>query len=690
MPQVRRPIPSMLNGISQQPASLRHPSQCAALVNGFPSLATGLQKRAPTQHLAKITSAAWGDAYTHVINWSAASQWLIVLIDGDLLAFDFDGNSKTVNFPDGKAYLSVTDPVTDFASVTVGDTVYIANKTVAVAQTATVAGGTFQGKVQNFGALPSSGMVDGDVYQIVGDDSLYSTGYYMKWVNTDLVWQESPKPGDLIELDPTTMPMALTYDSGTGQFTLAEPTWATRGAGDADSLPEPSFIGLKIRDLFFYRNRFGELAGETMTLSRSGPDFEDFFYQSASTELDTDPINLRAANVNVSTLNSAIPFNRQLMAFSDRTQFSLNTAVGQILKGTTAALDVATSYAANAVSKPVTAGASLYFPSEDTLFANIREYITGSENEVTDVAEEVTAHVHQFIPAGVFKMVVAEEEDLMVCLTTGNQQRLYIYKYYWVNGEKLQSSWSYWQFDVNETILNIDVIDSSIYLVILRSDGHYLERIDLTDDPSLSDLGFTCMLDSRVKLSGSYNAGTGITSWTLPYEHADTADLTIVKDGAWTGEVGSTIAVSALTGTHVVEAAGDYSAHDVYIGVPYTFLYRFSEQFLRESAENDQGSPILQGNLQLRSFWIRFYDSGYIRAEVTPRDNAETRTYVYNGMSLGSGLIIGQPRFGKGTLRVPALAQSKNLQLDLINDEHVPSALVSAEWNGTFNTKGGG
>ncbi len=79
MPQVRRPIPSMLNGISQQPASLRHPSQCAALVNGFPSLATGLEKRAPTQHLAKITSASWGDAYSHVINWNANSQWLIVI-----------------------------------------------------------------------------------------------------------------------------------------------------------------------------------------------------------------------------------------------------------------------------------------------------------------------------------------------------------------------------------------------------------------------------------------------------------------------------------------------------------------------------------------------------------------------------------------------------------------------------------
>jgi hypothetical protein len=692
MPQVRRPIPSLLNGVSQQPPSLRHPSQCAALVNGYPSLASGLSKRAPSQHLAKISTTAWTDAHTHVINWSSTLQFLVVCIDNDLKVFDFDGTEKTVNFPDGKTYLNVTDPVTDFATVTVGDVVYVANKTITVAQTATTAGGTYKGKVQDFASLPTSGMVDGDVWQIVGDDSLYTTGYYMKWVNADLVWVESAKPGDLIELDPTTMPLELSYNSGTGQFTLQEPTWAQRGAGDSTSLPDPSFLGLAIRDLFFYRNRFGVLAGETMTLSRSGPDFADFFYQTASTELDTDPINLRAANVNVSTLNHAVPYNRQLMAFSDKAQFTLSTAIGQILKGTTAALDVATSYTANAVAKPISAAASMFFPSEDTLFANLREYIVSSDSEVVDIAEEITAHVHQFIPAGIYKMVNVEEEDLMLCLTTGNQTRLYVYKYYWLNNEKIQSSWSYWQFDTSETILSIDVIDSSIYLLVKRSDGVYLERIDLTDDPSLSDLGFTCLLDSRDELSGTYDSGTDTTSWTLPYKHADVATTpVIVKGGSWAGEEGSTIKVKDLTSTHTIRSDGDHSAHNVYIGVPYTFTYRFSEQFLRKSEENDGGSPILQGHLILRNLWVRFYDTGYLRAEVTPRDGETPYEYIYNGMTLGStALIIGSPRIDKGTLRIPVLANSKNVQIDIINDKHVPHALVSAEWNGTFNSKAGG
>ncbi|NIV32553.1 MAG: hypothetical protein GWN58_24865, partial [Anaerolineae bacterium] len=116
--------------------------------------------------------------------------------------------------------------------------------------------------------------------------------------------------------------------------------------------------------------------------------------------------------------------------------------------------------------------------------------------------------------------------------------------------------------------------------------------------------------------------------------------------------------------------------------VPYTFTYRFSEQFLRKSEENDGGSPILQGHLILRNLWVRYYDTGYLRAEVTPRDGATPYEYVYNGMTVG-GVTIGEPRIGKGTLRVACLANSKDVQIDLINDKHVPSALVSAEWNGS-------
>lgn len=692
MSQVRRPIPSLLNGVSQQPSSLRHPSQCSLQVNGYASLAEGLKKRHPTQHLAKISATAYNDVHTHVINWSTTEQWLIVLVDDDLYAFDFDGNEITVNFPDGKAYLSVTDPVTDFATTAIGDTIYVVNKTVTVAQTAATAPGTLVGQVQDFASLPTSGLTDQDVHEIVGNDTLHASGYYMMWDATAVVWNECAEPGILTTLDPTTMPLELTFSTGTGQFTLQEPTWAARDTGDTTSLPDPYFIGKEIRDAVFYRNRLVVLSGEYTTLSRSGPNYTDFFYQSASTELATDPINLRAANVRVSTLNSAVPFNKQLVTFSDKTQFVLSTAIGQVLQGTTAALDISTSYTANAVATPYAVGNSMYFASEDSLFANLREYSASSINELSNVAEEVTAHVPQLIPSGVYKLAVVEDEDAMLVVTTGDQTRLYLYKYFWLNEEKVQSAWSVWDFDANDTILNIDVIDSSVYLLVQRTDGVHLERIDLTDDPTLSDLGFTCLLDKRVELTASFDSGTGLSTWTMPYDTTtDALELNIVKGGDWSGAEGSTIAVSGQPTATTVTAIGDYSAYACYIGVPYTFQYRFSEQFLRKSEENDSGTPVLQGNLQLLNFHLKFYDTGYLRAVVTPRANANAFTYVYNGMTLGdSELIIGEPRLAEGVFSFPVVANSKNVTIDIFNDKHVPNALVSAEWNGNFTSKSGG
>lgn len=689
MSQVRRPIPSLLNGVSQQPSSLRHPSQCDLQINGYASLAEGLRKRPPTQHLAKVSASSYGSAHTHVINWSSTEQWLIVLIDDNLLAFDFDGNALTVNFPDGKAYLAVTDATTDFSTTAIGDTVYVVNKTVTVAQTAATASGTYKGQKQDFASLPTSGLANGDVWEIVGNDTLYAAGYYMKWDSSALVWNECAQPGILTTLDVNTMPMELTYSSGTGQFTLQEGVYPIRETGNDTSLPNPDFIGKEIRDAVFYRNRLCFLSGEYISLSRSGPNYNDFHYQSASTELATDPINLRAANVRVSTLNAGVPFNKQLVTFSDKTQFVLSTAVGQILQGTTAALDISTSYTANAVATPYAVGNSMYFASEDSLFANIREYSASSQNDLSNVADEVTAHVPQYVTAGVFKLAVVEDEDAMLVLSTGDQSRLYLYKYFWLNEEKVQSAWSHWQFHTQDVILNVDVIDSSVYLLVQRGDGVHLERMDLTDDPSLTDMGFTCLLDSRISVTASFDSGTGVSTWSIPY-HGSIYDFSIVKGGSWPSQEGSTIAVSSQTST-TVKAVGDYSAYPCYIGKPYTFQFRFSEQFLRKSQENDSGTPVLQGNLQLLNMHVKFYDTGYLRAVVVPRPGAEAFTYVYNGMTLGaSTLIIGQPRIDKGVFSFPVAANSKNVQIDIYNDQHVPNALVSAEWNGNFTSKSGG
>ena len=65
-----------------------------------------------------------------------------------------------------------------------------------------------------------------------------------------------------------------TYTTTSDQYTL--PKWGERTVGDLDSAPSPSFIGSKINNVFFFRNRLGFLADDNVILSRAA-EFFNFF-----------------------------------------------------------------------------------------------------------------------------------------------------------------------------------------------------------------------------------------------------------------------------------------------------------------------------------------------------------------------------------------------------------------------------
>lgn len=689
MAATRRPIESLLNGISQQAPSLRHTSQAEAQVNGLSSIAEGLVKRPAMEHIEKVTASTWTTPYMFTYDRSATEKFVIVLINGDLFAFDDTGTAVTVNFPAGKAYLGgMTNVVAAHAQVE--DKAYIVNKLAKCTTAAATAGGTYIGKLQDTAALLAVvGPTNGDTYLIVGDGTIKAQGYYMQWNGTTNVWEEAANPGDKTTLNASLMPWVLTYSTATGQFTFNSVTWAVKGAGDTVITPDPDFLEREITDVFFYRNRLGFLAGEYCLLSQSGPNYEYFWAWTATAQLDNDRIVFRSSNVRTSQLNHAVPFNKQLAIFSDSAQFILSTAIGQALTPTTGSLDVATHYAANSVAKPVSAGNSVFFPSEDKSWAQMRQYKVSSDAEIVNEAEDITAHVPKFLPIGLRTIELAENDDMLFAISSEEPNRIYVYKYFATKDDQaLQTSWSYWEFDSGTEILNIAMMDSKLYVLGGRSDGMHLLRISLSDDGTVADLGFPVMLDHRIKPGGTYSAVTNLTTWTTVYDNSALA-LQVILAGGHTAPGARLQGVLQPTAT-TVTAPGDWTADNVYIGSPYTFEYEFSEQFVRRSSANSSGSPVLVGNLHLRNFAVRYNDTGYLRAEVVPRSGAQTYTYLYSGRTIGAAsLVINSPDIGTGTFLFPVVAHAKACTIKLLNDSHMPSKIISAEWTGNFTSKKG-
>ena len=85
MPLISGSIPSLINGVSQQPATLRMPTQGEVQENGLSHITRGLEKRPCTEHVAEITgvtSANSNDVFIHTIRRSEDEAYAVIVKGG--------------------------------------------------------------------------------------------------------------------------------------------------------------------------------------------------------------------------------------------------------------------------------------------------------------------------------------------------------------------------------------------------------------------------------------------------------------------------------------------------------------------------------------------------------------------------------------------------------------------------------
>ncbi len=120
-------LPNLINGVSQQPYSLRLASQCELQENGLSSVVDGLLKRPPSEFRAWVKDFGAGPVYAHTINRDRVERYHVLISNRNLRVFDLDGTERTVNFPKGKDYLTTSDARIDIRALTVADYTFILN-----------------------------------------------------------------------------------------------------------------------------------------------------------------------------------------------------------------------------------------------------------------------------------------------------------------------------------------------------------------------------------------------------------------------------------------------------------------------------------------------------------------------------------------------------------------------------------
>lgn len=532
---------------------------------------------------------------------------------------------------------------------------------------------------------------EGYIIRVSGDPNLSQDDYYVVFDGERQVWKECAAPNIPSDFDDATMPHILVREAD-GNFTFKQAEWSERAAGDDETNPYPSFLDSTINDIFFFRNRLGFLSGENIILSSSGKYF-NFFPASVAVLSDTDPIDVAVSTNRISILKYAIPFSEELILWSDQAQFVLSSDGG--LSPTTVRLDLTTEFEITDKARPYGIGRGVYFASPRAKFTSIRRFYAVQDVTSVKNAEDISAHIPSYIENGVFSIDGSSTENFLTILTEGNEQRIYFYKFLYLQEDLVQQSWSHWDLGVGVRVLYASMIGSMMYLLLDSPSGVLLERVEFTQHASdFLDEPFRFYMDRKIRYvvpQNSFDEDKFKTSIKLKDVYGSTP-----MNGEYRciTEDGRMYSFSPPTGgwfvnDGLVEFEGDLRGVKLFIGEAYSFIYKFSK-FLIKSTDTAGGTATEDiGRLQLRRAWVNYNKSGNF--EINVDNQGRKFSYKMTGKRLSTReLIIGEETLDTGQIRYPVTGDANRTEVTIHSSSPTPLAIIGGGWEGYYVRRSSG
>lgn len=540
--------------------------------------------------------------------------------------------------------------------------------------------------VQTFSKLPTQA-ADGYLVEITGENSSSGDNYWVRYDASAQVWRETVRPGVVLGLDPSTMPHAL-IRAADGQFDFRPLTWGNRGAGDDKTNPMPSFLDSTINDVFFFRNRLGFLSGENVIMSRTAKYF-DFFPASVATLSDDDPIDVAISHNRVSILKYAVPFSEQLLLWSDQAQFVL-TAQG-VMSSKNIQLDLTTEFDVSDHARPFGIGRGVYFVSPRASYSSVKRYY--AVQDVSDVksAEDISAHVPNYIPNTVFALHGSGTENFLTVLSDDAKSAVFIYKFLYVDERLVQQSWSNWDMGDDVEVLAACCIGSFMWMILRRAGGITLERLEFTKDSvDYSHEPYRSYMDMKFQIQPvAFDDDAYVTQIKLKDAYGFTPTFgdyfTLGEDGDFKLH---RCPVGGWEGDGILELNGDMRDRKYIVGRKFDWAYGFSKFLIKQTADDGSTSTEDIGRLQLRRAWVNYEDSGSF--DVVVDNGSQTYTYTMAGARLGSTIRTGYLNAGTGQFKFPITGDARRQDVFLFSSSPVPVSIIGCGWEGNYLRRSSG
>jgi len=525
-------------------------------------------------------------------------------------------------------------------------------------------------EVSNITDLPAKAFNNFRV-KVKGDTELVQDDYYVIFQTKDGndfgegTWVEDIGYGVKTEINANTMPLQLVPDATFTNWTLDVADWTDRLVGDDETNPAPTFVGSKINDMFFFKNRLGVLTNDSIVFSEAD-EFFNFWRATVLQLLDSSRIDVGVSHTRVAILKHAVPFQEKLLLFSENTQFVLRGS--DLLTPKTVSITPATEYNSTPEIRPIVLNNYVYFPFKRNGYAGVTEYFVDNDTNIFDAAE-VTAQVPTYIQSDVIAMAGTSVENVIALVNNQNRKEIFVYKFFWQGKEKIQSAWQ--KFTLSRDVIGLEFIESNLHLVTNDTTSTYLEVLPLENDLQDTGLTYTICLDSRIDgsaLTTSFSGGVTTISG-FPYDPID------VEIYSKTGHEYAFTRTSATAGT----VSGDITSVPFFAGIPYNMLYKFSDQTLKQPTERGGRSASDYTFQTIRSGSLNYAETGHFVVEVTPKFR-DTYTYAFNPAITGADLTLNSFTPQDGHFRFPVQGQPNDITIEVKSSSALPVKLLAAEF----------
>jgi hypothetical protein len=510
-------------------------------------------------------------------------------------------------------------------------------------------------------------------------------------------WREWFNPFEPSAFDLTTMPHVMVLSGGA--FTVSKGNWQGRRVGDATTNPAPSFVGRAIRDISGFQSRLVVIAGPHVIMTRTNIEV-DFWKESATLETASDPIDVMSTAETEFALEWIVPFDRDLILFADFSQFIITGALA--LTGSNASMVQTTNFEMGNAARPASTGRTLLFPFSNGGFAGVKEFFSSPSIAASD-AISITQVQDEYMRGVVTELTASTNFSFLLVQTdhVDEQKTLFVHQYHYSGEEKVQASWSRWDFPY--AVVNVFFAGSQLHILMYDAALGYIQTTLDLDIPDNSETGYPVALD----VLGAYTSTPVSGEYVLPdyvdalYAEAGTADAEktfvdlpwpnariVQGTGCAVPGQSANASVTDLGGgtyRYLLEDTSVPATATVLAGLPYTSAVSPTMPFIRDKS----GAAITRSKLVVTEFVVYFEESGYITSTMTSKyraapmvySNAEIITANDPDDPEGKGIRSGQ-------YKVPWGERSDWSELTISSDDVRPLTIIEVEWIGQVLTRG--